>query len=84
LTTKKTFEAVNPHVVVLKNGRYAYNVECPWKGKNNKTLYAYKFCGQAAYTRFLEREEAEESEHEEDQESEHENEELSDPPPDNA
>ena len=87
LTTKKTFEAVNPHVVVLKNGRYAYNVECPWKGKNNKTLYAYKFCGQAAYTRFLEREETEESEHELE-ESEHENEkseqELSDPPLDNA
>ena len=75
MTTKRKFEATNPYVAVLKNGRYAYRVECPWQGKNGKTLYAFKFCGQDAYTRFLEREEKE------GEESEHE---LSDTVPENA
>ena len=75
MTTKRQFEAVNPAVAVLKNGRFAYRVECPWLGKNGKTLYAFKFCGQEAYNRYLEREESAETESER---------ELSDPLPENA
>ena len=52
LTTKKKFEAENPAVVVLRNGRYAYRVKCPWEGKNGKELYAFKFCSQAAYRKY--------------------------------
>jgi len=48
-TYKKSFEVTDPPVVRLKNGRYAYRVECPWEGKNGKTLYAFKFCSAAAY-----------------------------------
>ena len=49
LTTKQKFDVTNPTVIVLKNGRYAYREECPWKGKNGKTLYAFKFCSHKAY-----------------------------------
>ena len=51
LTMKKNFDVVNPEVVVLKNGRYAYRARCPWEGKGGKTLYAFKFCGTAAHER---------------------------------
>ena len=53
MTTKQKFEAQEPTVVVLRNGRYAYKVECPWKGKNDKTLTAFKFCGAKDYTHFM-------------------------------
>ena len=52
MTTKNKFLADNPPVVVLANGRYAYRVECPWKGKNDKTLYAFKFCSSEAHMHF--------------------------------
>lgn len=53
LTTKQKFEADNPPVVVLANGRYAYKVECPWKGKNDKILTAFKFCGKQQYHEYI-------------------------------
>ena len=49
MTTKQKYEVDNPEVVVLKNGKYAYRTECPWKGKGDKPLYSFKFCSQAAY-----------------------------------
>ncbi len=49
MTTKQKFDVVNPPVVVLANGRYAYRVKCPWEGKNGRELYAFKFCSAAAY-----------------------------------
>ena len=55
LTTKKKFDAVNPDVVVLSNGRHAYRVQCPWKGKNDRVLYAYKFTNAEAHGRCLKR-----------------------------
>lgn len=55
MTTKQKFDVEDPPVVVLKNGRFAYRVECPWKGKNEKTLTAFKFCSSEAYDRYLER-----------------------------
>ena len=36
MTTKQKFEVDDPEVIVLQNGRYAYRVICPWKGKNEK------------------------------------------------
>ena len=57
MTTKQKFEVEDPPVVMLKNGRYAYRVECPWKGKNDKVLSAFKFCSVAAYERYREKEE---------------------------
>lgn len=51
LTKKEKFDVENPEVVVLRNGRYAYKVMCPWKGKNGKDLYAFKFCGHSDYMR---------------------------------
>ena len=57
LTTKRTFEVTNPTVVVLNNGRYAYKEVCPWTGKNEKVLTAFKFCGVKAYERYLARQE---------------------------
>lgn len=54
MTTKQKFEAAEPNVVVLRNGRYAYKVECPWKGKQDKTLHAFKFCGSKDYEHFME------------------------------
>lgn len=49
MTTKQKFEVENPTVVLLRNNRYAYRVECPWKGKSGQPLYAFKFCSKAAY-----------------------------------
>ena len=69
MTTKQKFDVENPPVVVLSNGRYAYKVPCPWKGKNGKDLTAFKFCGSEAYESYRRRQEASKSEH---SESEHE------------
>ena len=49
MTTKKKFDVEDPEVVVLKNNRYAYRVKCPWQGKNDRDLYAFKFCSAQAY-----------------------------------
>lgn len=54
MTTKQKFNVDNPTVVMLKNGRYAYRVKCPWEGKNGKELHAFKFCSADAYTRYNE------------------------------
>ena len=55
MTTKQKFEVEDPDVVVLRNGRYAFKVECPWEGKNGKQLHAFKFCGSSDYEAFLAR-----------------------------
>lgn len=55
MTTKKQFEVEDPPVQVLRNGRYAYRVECPWQGKNGKILHAFKFCSGEAYRQYMER-----------------------------
>ena len=52
MTTKQKFEVEDPPVVVLSNGRYAYKVVCPWKGKNDRVLHAYKFCSTEAYQQY--------------------------------
>jgi hypothetical protein len=52
MTTKQKFEATDPPVIVLANGRYAYRVECPWTGKAGQPLYAFKFCSKAAFDRY--------------------------------
>ena len=49
MTTKNKFDVENPTVVVLSNGRYAYKEKCPWTGKNDKELFAFKFCSATAY-----------------------------------
>ena len=49
MTTKQKFEVEDPPVIRLRNGRYAYRVECPWEGKNGKQLFAYKFCSTVAW-----------------------------------
>ena len=53
MTTKQKFEVEDPEVVVLSNGRYAFRAMCPWKGKRDQDLYAWKFCGQQAYERWV-------------------------------
>ena len=55
MTTKQKFEVNDPEVVVLQNGRYAYRVICPWKGKNEKDLYAFKFASASAYEKYQNR-----------------------------
>jgi len=55
MTTKRKFDAVNPEVRVLANGRYAYRAPCPWEGKQGKQLHAFKFCNRDAYLRHQER-----------------------------
>ena len=55
MTTKKKFDVEDPEVVVLNNGRYAYKVECPWKGKNDRKLTAFKFCSTAAHQEYEKR-----------------------------
>lgn len=55
MTTKEKFEVTNPDVFIMANGRYAYRVECPWKGKDGKTLHAFKFASRAAYIQYVER-----------------------------
>jgi hypothetical protein len=59
MSTKQKFTVEDPPVTVLKNGRYAYRVECPWEGKDGKKLTAFKFCSVAAYESFKSREESE-------------------------
>lgn len=60
MTTKKKFEVEDPEILVLRNGRFAYRAECPWQGKNGKTLTAFKFASKKAYEdQFAEKEEAE-------------------------
>lgn len=69
MTTKKKFEVEDPTVVVLRNGRYAFRVECPWEGKNGKKLTAFKFCSAADYQKYQEKNPStSESEHPEDPE----------------
>ena len=70
MTTKQKFEVVEPDVVVLRNGRYAYKAECPWKGKQDKTLHAFKFCGSADYEHFCERQLKQQGAQESDPETE--------------
>ena len=53
MTTKNKFDVENPTVVVLSNGRYAYKEKCPWTGKNDKELFASKFCSATAYEEYL-------------------------------
>lgn len=54
MTTKQKFDVDDPPVVMLRNGRYAYKCECPWRNpKNNHQLYAYKFCSTEAYKRYI-------------------------------
>ena len=53
LTTKKTFEVEDPEVIVLKNGRYAFRAQCPWKHDSGKLLYAFKFASKKAYEEFI-------------------------------
>ena len=52
LTTKQTFEVEHPEVIVLKNGRYAFKAECPWKHASGKVLYAFKFASRKAYEEY--------------------------------
>ena len=52
LTTKKTFEVADPEVIVLKNGRFAFRAQCPWKHDTGKLLYAFKFASKKAYQDF--------------------------------
>lgn len=72
MTTKKFFEAKEPNVEVLKNGRYAYKVMCPWKGKNGKDLYAFKWCGTADYEYYQKQQEGAKKTEEKGEESEEE------------
>ena len=66
MTYKKDFDvpAEEARVHVLKNGRYAYRVQCPWKGKvsaehpDGKELWAFKFCSAKAYAQQCERDAA--------------------------
>ena len=52
LTKKQKFEVENPEVLELKNGRHAYRAMCPWKGKQSKDLFAWKFCNRADFDRY--------------------------------
>lgn len=69
MTTKNKFDVEDPEVVVLRNGRYAYRAVCPWRGKNDKILTAYKFCSTDAYAAYMQKSEQSESKH--SQEGEH-------------
>lgn len=55
MTLKKKFECDTPEVVLLKNKRYAYKALCPWKGANEKELWAFKFASSHAYKEFSEK-----------------------------
>jgi hypothetical protein len=55
MTKKEKFDVVDPEVVVLKNGRFAYKSRCPWEGKDNQTLHAFKFCGRADHEAYIAR-----------------------------
>lgn len=54
MSTKQKFEAEDPPVVVLANGRYAYRAECPTPGKDGAKRFAYKFCSKDDYQKFVE------------------------------
>ena len=83
MTHKKKFDVENPEVVLLNNGRYAYRAECPWRGKNDKVLYAFKFASAEAYrTHILSMQREEEEEEVEDAETGAEPSELVAPEPD--
>jgi hypothetical protein len=62
MTKKEKFDVEDPDVVVLKNGRFAYKALCPWMGKENQTLYAFKFCSRAAHDEYEARVKAAEEE----------------------
>jgi len=55
MTKKEKFDVVDPEVVVLKNGRFAYKSRCPWEGKDHQTLHAFKFCGRADHEAYIAR-----------------------------
>ena len=57
MTTKQKFECDDPPVIMLCNGRYAYKVECPWRHKSGRVLYAWKFASTDAYTDYTKRHE---------------------------
>ena len=61
MTTKQKFDVEDPEVIVLRNGRYAYRMECPWEGKGGKKLFAFKFASAAAYEAFKTKDEQEEA-----------------------
>lgn len=61
MTTKQKFDVTDPPVSVLRNGRYAYRVKCPWQGKGGKDLVAFKFCSAEAYKKFMEAQGTEEA-----------------------
>ena len=42
--------------------RFAYKARCPWEGKENQTLYAYKFCSSDAHDEYEKRVKAAEEE----------------------
>ena len=56
MTTKKKFVVEDPDVVVLRNNKYAFKTQCPWPGKNNRVLWAYKFCSARDHEAFVGRE----------------------------
>jgi hypothetical protein len=62
MTTKQKFEVEEPEVVVLSNGRFAFRAQCPWTGKGEKTLTAYKFCSRADHEAHLAKQKPEEEE----------------------
>jgi len=55
MTKKEKFDVVDPEVVVLKNGRFAYKSRCPWEGKDNQTLHAFKFCERTDHEAYVAR-----------------------------
>jgi hypothetical protein len=63
MTLKKKFECDSPEVVLLKNKRYAYKALCPWKGVDNKDLYAFKFASSEAYNEYSRKNPLSEKEH---------------------
>ena len=65
MTTKQKFTVEDPTVITLQNGRYAYRCECPWKGKDGRTLHAFKFASTQAYQDYCERRKAEQEDRDE-------------------
>jgi hypothetical protein len=55
MTTKQKFEAEDPEVILLKNGKFAYRVKCPWEGKDGKLLHAFKFASRKSYEEYITR-----------------------------
>ena len=69
MTFKKQFECDTPEVVLLKNKRYAYKALCPWKGVNDKDLWAFKFASSQAYKEYSEKSRKAHEEHSETKEN---------------